>query len=78
MNTTPSLFDNPHISLKEAADALSVSTATIRNWIKEGLLTVAKRGYITMSSFISFKEEHVGKSKLVSSKSSFIPFCLNS
>ena len=69
MNTTPSLFDNPQddsISLKEAADALSVSTATIRNWIKEGLLTVAKRGYITMSSFISFKEEHVGKSKLVS------------
>ena len=39
MNTTPSLFDNPQddsISLKEAADALSVSTATIRNWIKEG------------------------------------------
>lgn len=69
MNSTPSLFDiieEESISLKNAAEALSVSVATIRNWIKEGYLNLSKRGYVTMSSFKLFKDEHVGKSKLVS------------
>ena len=45
MNSTPSLFDiieEESISLKDAAEALSVSVATIRNWIKEGYLNLSK------------------------------------
>lgn len=62
------LFDiNPkteNIRLCEAAEALAVSTATIRNWIKTGILEAAGRGYILKDSLEKFKASPVGQARL--------------
>ncbi len=52
------------ISIKDAADLASVSTATIRNWIKTNYLTKCNDGKITRESLDKLLSEIVGKEKL--------------
>lgn len=54
------------IRISDAAVALSVSDATIRNWIKTGLLDSPVRGYVSTKSLELVKQNLVGRSKLVS------------
>lgn len=55
-----------YIRISDAATALSVSSATIRNWIKTGLLESSISGYISIKSLELVKENLIGKSKLTS------------
>jgi site-specific DNA-methyltransferase (adenine-specific) len=61
------------ISIGEAATTLNVSEATIRNWIKTNVLQTDHRNQIARGSLSAFRENVVGKSKLVgrANKSSF-------
>jgi len=52
------------ISIDESARRLSVSTATIRNWLKTGYLKSAGRGHITEASLTHFQDQVVGTEKL--------------
>ncbi len=61
------LFDKAQevsLTIDIAADALKVSTASIRNWIKTGYLEKSGRNEITAISFRSFKDKVIGKDKL--------------
>lgn len=53
-----------HIPISEVAIQLNVSVATIRNWIKEGLLESKSKGYILQSSIDNFIQNHIGTHKL--------------
>lgn len=55
-----------NISVSDAATVLSVSSSTIRNWIKTGLLSSPTRGYISIESLEQIKTEVIGKTKLTS------------
>lgn len=55
-----------NIRISDAATSLSVSSATIRNWIKEGLLESTFRGYISLESLEFVKHNLIGNSKLIS------------
>ena len=55
-----------NIRISDAAIALSVSSATIRNWIKIGLLESDTRGFVSCKSLKSVKETLIGDSKLIS------------
>ncbi len=63
-----SLFNNieDSISIDDAAIQLSVSTASIRNWIKTGYLVQINRNLISKESFNRFKDEIAGSEKLIS------------
>ena len=54
------------VSVKDAAQSLQVSTATIRNWIKEGHLVVTTKGHVSVSSLRAFKNKHIGSTRLIS------------
>ncbi|MDO5035588.1 MAG: TaqI-like C-terminal specificity domain-containing protein [Porphyromonas sp.] len=55
-----------NIRISDAATFLSVSNATIRNWIKTGLLESPSRGYISVKSLEHVKHNLIGDSKLTS------------
>ena len=52
------------ISIADAANKLSVSEASVRNWIKTGYLESAGKGKISESSFELFISNIAGKDKL--------------
>ena len=52
------------LSIEQAAKNASVSTATIRNWIKTGYLAKSGKNVITKKSFDNFMSNVVGKEKL--------------
>ena len=54
------------VSVRDAAQSLQVSTATIRNWIKEGHLVVTTKGHVSVSSLRAFKNKHIGSTRLIS------------
>ena len=54
----------PQLPIKDAAQLLEVSTASIRNWIKAGYFTRAGTGLISRESFESFQNEVAGQEKL--------------
>ncbi len=56
---------NETISIKDAANLASVSTATIRNWIKTNYLVVASNGQVTQKSLDYLLNKIIGKEKLV-------------
>lgn len=51
-------------SIHEVVEQLNVSEATIRNWIKLGLLSGPSPTTVTIDSFESFRADYIGKSKL--------------
>ncbi len=52
------------ITIKESANRLGVSIATIRNWIKTKYLEEIEKGKITLESLEKFEEEVSGRDKL--------------
>lgn len=52
------------LTIEQTADAINVSTATIRNWIKTGYLVQLKKGTITKESLDAFMEKNAGVDKL--------------
>ncbi len=61
-----SLFENidkRYISMEDAALQLNVSSATIYNWVREGLLETYS-SYLLQDSWTQFVEKYVGISKL--------------
>lgn len=59
-----SMIEN--ISVSDAATVLSVSSSTIRNWVKTGLLTSPMSGYISLESLERVQTEIIGKTRLTS------------
>jgi site-specific DNA-methyltransferase (adenine-specific) len=62
-----SFFDEPVadlISIDEAAENAKVSSATIRNWIKTGVLTLESKGLISRDSVVALLEGRTGPKKL--------------
>lgn len=55
-----------NIRVSDAAAILSVSDATIRNWVKTGLLESPTSGYVSVKSLDLARENLIGKSKLTS------------
>ena len=58
------LTEKSFLSISEAADLFSVSSATIRNWIKTGHLNLIEKGKIDQQSILTFQEQLLGKEKL--------------
>jgi len=52
------------LSIVEAAKIASVSTATIRNWLKTGYLFQPRKGCVSKDSLDAFMAEVAGKEKL--------------
>ena len=52
------------MSMNEAADLFHVSSSTIHNWVKEGLLLFDEEHRITLESIRRFQSQHAGKHKL--------------
>jgi site-specific DNA-methyltransferase (adenine-specific) len=52
------------VSIEKAAQEASVSTATIRNWIKTSYLISTKKGFVTKKSLSIFINEIAGTEKL--------------
>lgn len=52
------------LTIEQAAKTASVSTATIRNWIKTGYLTLSGKNTITQESLDRFMSNIAGKEKL--------------
>ena len=50
--------------MTEVAALFQVSSSTIHNWIKEGLLMLDEERHITAKSFREFQKQHAGKHKL--------------
>jgi site-specific DNA-methyltransferase (adenine-specific) len=57
--------DKVRISIPDAARDINVSDATIRNWIKTGLLEQSSKNHISISSINALKENVIGNDKLV-------------
>lgn len=53
------------LSIEEAADEANVSTATIRNWIKTGYLSLLAKRQIELNGFQEFMTNVVGNDKLI-------------
>ncbi len=53
-----------HLTQTEAARQLQVSTATVSNWVREGLLEMDDQHRITLESLRRFQLKHAGKTKL--------------
>lgn len=66
--TQHSLFleelQKPSLSVSDVASTLSVSTATVRNWLKTGYLNAGQHGGIEPSSVSKFKNGIANSSKL--------------
>ena len=58
--------NSDELTIEQAAATYSVSTATIRNWIKTGYLELTKSRLISENSITKFNQENLGKDKLVS------------
>jgi len=61
------LFDTANddwLTIDQVADALGVSGASVRNWIKTGYLATNKKRHITRESFETFRDEIAGVEKL--------------
>lgn len=54
------------ISIEEAAKSINVSSASIRNWIKTGYLSLDRKNMVSVASLESFKDNVAGSDKLVS------------
>ncbi len=54
-----------NLTIEESANKFSVSTATIRNWIKTGYLEVNPQGLVSGASIAKFVKENIGNDKLV-------------
>lgn len=50
--------------MTEVAALFQVSSSTIHNWIKEGLLTLDEERHVTAESLREFQSQHAGKHKL--------------
>lgn len=50
--------------MTEVAASFHVSSSTIHNWIKEGLLTLDEEHHVTAESLRVFQSQHAGKHKL--------------
>lgn len=50
--------------MTEVAELFQVSSSTIHNWIKEGLLTLDEEHHVTAQSLLEFQSQHAGKHKL--------------
>ena len=59
-------LDTEHILISDAAKNLSVSSATIRNWIKTGLLETPSRGCVSRKSLDALKIQLASGEKLSS------------
>lgn len=57
-------MDQICLSIEEAATVANVSTATIRNWIKTGYLSLISKGKIDSDSFKNFMKNVAGNEKL--------------
>ena len=55
-----------NMSIAEAAKLFHVSSSTIANWIKEGLLTLDANRCVTKASLSRFQKVYAGKTKLQS------------
>lgn len=56
--------DNDSLTISEAAVAMKVSDASIRNWIKTGYLQLVDKKRISRASFDAFRDNVVGSDKL--------------
>ena len=56
--------NNKSITMTEVAALFQVSSSTIHNWIKEGLLTLDEERHVTAKSLREFQKQHAGKHKL--------------
>lgn len=52
------------LSIEEAATKANVSTATIRNWIRTGYLSMISKGHVDLDGFNSFMMNVAGNEKL--------------
>lgn len=59
-------MQNNAFTIAETAEFFSVSTATIRNWVKTGYLSLIEKGKIDKQSVFEFKANKLGKEKLTS------------
>lgn len=57
-------MSNTYFTIAETAEFFSVSTATIRNWIKTGYIALIEKGKIDKQSVFTFKANKLGKEKL--------------
>ena len=57
-------IESPALSISEAAEQIAVSTATIRNWIKTGLIGAAGTSRVDLGSFESFQKDMTVNGKL--------------
>lgn len=55
---------NSTLSIDDICNELQVSSATVRNWIKVGELTLIQNGFVSKESFNKFKKNIVGQTKL--------------
>jgi site-specific DNA-methyltransferase (adenine-specific) len=51
-------------TMSEVAELFHVSSSTIHNWIKEGLLMLDEERHVTAESLREFQSQHAGKHKL--------------
>lgn len=58
------LKENMALTISDASKFFSVSSATIRNWIKTGHLETIDKGKISLKSILNFKKTQIGKNKL--------------
>ncbi len=52
------------LTIAETAEALSVSSASVRNWVKTGYLATNNNRRITRESFEGFRDHVAGVAKL--------------
>jgi len=57
--------EDQFISVNEAAKSMNVSSASIRNWVKTGYLSLAKKNMVSIASLELFKNNVAGSEKLV-------------
>jgi site-specific DNA-methyltransferase (adenine-specific) len=57
-------FEPLSLTIEEAATKANVSTATIRNWIKTGYLSMISKGHVDLDGFNSFMMNVAGNEKL--------------
>jgi len=57
-------LESQNVSIAHAAEIFSVSTATIRNWIKTGYLELEGKGRVSSVSIDNFRNDIAGKEKL--------------
>ena len=53
-----------NLSMTEVAELFHVSSSTIHNWVKEGLLTFDEERRVTLDSIRRFQSQQAGKHKL--------------